>query len=279
MTRSIFLGAALMLSAAACDPVAAHEALAVTLDRFEEEIREHPENYLERSERAWLMLEHGMVGAPVGEDIDTLWSKPAWRQNAMRLRAWHLYLQDRHREAGVQARKNIEAGAIGPEQFRLLAGSALVRKDTASALKAYREGWELLRLEEDYISMVRLSQGGGDVPDALLQEGLRAYPKSPGVHAVIFQAYLKNKNPASLRKALALSDRGQSQLWPRSVDWKVWHARALLAAHKVDSAEAVLLRAMDFLENETRLRSDSDLAMHMRQEIFELLDEVKVKRK
>jgi hypothetical protein len=279
MMRSIYLMAALVLSVAASQPVSAHEALATTLERFEAEIREHPGDYLERAERAWLMLEHGMIGSPVAEDIDTLWSKPAWRQNAMRLRALHLYLRDKHREAGIQARKNIKAGAIGAEQYRLLAGIALARKDTAGAMKSYRDGWEKLRLEEDYISMVHLSQGGGDVPDALLEEGLRVYPKSPGVHAVIFQAYLKNRNPESLRKALALSDRGQSELWPRSVDWKVWHARALLAANKVDSAEAELLRAMDFLENETRLRSDSELAMRMRQEIFELLDSVKSRKK
>jgi hypothetical protein len=220
-----------------------------------------------------------MIGDPEAEDVDTLWSKPAFRKDAMRLRSNHLYLQERHIEAEAQIRKNIAAEAIGPEQYRILAGVALVRNDTAGAMRAYRDGWEKMRLEEDYISMIHLSQGRGAVPDALLEEGLRAYPNSPGVHAVIFQAYLKNRNSASRRKALAMSERGQSELWPRSVDWKIWHAQALLADGKPDRAEKSLLQAMDLIEGETRVRADSDLAIRMRQEIFEMLDSVQARKK
>lgn len=265
---------------AAAWPLCAHDALGTTLEKFEEEIREHPGDYLERSERAWLMLEHNMTGQPVGEDIDTLLTKPVWRENAMRLRAYHLYLLGSHQEAEIQARKNIATGvgAIGPEQYRLLAGIALARKDTAGAIRDYRDGWERMHLEEDYISMVRLSRRGGDVPDALLEEGLRAYPTSPGVHAVIFRAYLENQAPDAIRNALAISGRGQAQLWPRSVDWKIRHARALLAADRAGEAERVLLRAMGLLEGDTRLKPDADMAIQMRHEIFGLLDIVKTRK-
>jgi hypothetical protein len=259
-------------------PVNAHEAITTTFEKLDVAIREHPEDYAKRSERAWLMVEHSMRGAPLGEDIDTLLSKPAWREQGRRLRASHLLLQGRYREARVQARSNIKAGATGPEQYRLLAGADLALKDTAGALRAYREGWEKLRLEEDYIAMVGLSRGKRGVPDALLAEGLEAYPRSPGVYSVIFRAYLSNGHAASLRKALEVSNKGQTVLWPRSIDWKIWHAQALLAARKRDSAESVLLHAMDMLEGDTRLRPTSDIAMRLRQEIFELLDSARAHR-
>ncbi len=288
MIRTCFFVAALSLCGAFPRSILAHEALATTIDRLQAEMRQNPAADSLRSQRAWLMLDHGLTSAPVAEDIDTLWRRPAWRNDALRLRAWHLYLQDRFREASAQARRNLRAGIVGPEQYRLLAGAALARRDTAESAHAYLEGWEELHLEEDYLSMVRLAQGGSARPrsrsvlrrfDTLLDAGVRAYPNSPGVYAEVFQAYLKNRNPASLRKALDLSNLGQVRLWPGSVDWKIWHARALLAAGMSDSAQGILLRAMDILEGETRLRPDSDLAMRLRQEIFELLDSVHVKKK
>lgn len=275
MTRWSALPIALLLAL----PAFAHEALGIVLRKLEREIREHPGDYLERSERAWLMLEHGMTESPVAEDIDTLMAKPAWRETGVRLRAYHLYLQGRHDEAKVQANENLAAGIFGAEQFRLLAGIALAHGDTLGATQAYRNGWKRMGLEEDYISMVKLSRREGSVPAALLEEGLRVYPQSPGVHAVVFRAYLENGDPASVRKALSISDRGHAQLWPRSGDWKIRHAQALLALGKPDSAEVLLLRAMDWIEGETRLRPDADEAVRLRREIFDLLDTVRHARR
>jgi hypothetical protein len=289
--------AALVLSLAVASPAAGSaarsysddETLGSTLNKIAREIEEHPGDYLERSERAWLMLEHGMTGAPVAEDIDTLLTKPAWHGNASRLRAWHLYQLGRHDEAAEQARKNLAAGYLGPEQFDLLAGIALARNDTLGARSAHREGWERTRSEESFISQVQLSRKDGIVSEALLAAGLRAHPLSPGIHAAIFKAHMenaatrasvgaKNSRAASLREAIAISGAGQAVLWPHSVDWKLRHARAHIAAGRSDSAEAALMRAMELIENDDRLAAGTAEGVRLRHEIFTLLDSVPVRR-
>jgi hypothetical protein len=248
------------------------------LANFEKEIEANPEYYLERFERANYLLDMGLTRQPAGEDIDTLLTKPEWHESGLRLRALHLYLQGRHSEAAIVARANIKANNLGPEQFRLLAGIALAHKDTAAAIRAYHEGWERLRLEEDYFTVVDLSAGRKGVPDPLLQEGLAGHPKSPGVHALIFSAYMAKGDAAALARAREISENGQSLLWPRSIDWKIRHARALIASGMGDSAQPVLARAQALQERDARLKGNSEAAVKVRNEISGLLDSARAKR-
>jgi tetratricopeptide (TPR) repeat protein len=270
------------------------EPLGTVLNKIAHELEEHPGDYLERSERAFLMLEAGMTGAPLNEDIDTLLSKPAWRTNALRQLAWRLYLLGRYDEAEAQLRKNLDSGVVWPEQYRLLAAIYLMRHDTAAARAAYREGWNHLKMDEDFISLIPLSKQVGIVPDSLLRAGLRVHPKSSGAHAAVYQAYLDNAQQVRakagtvqkrrdagsvwLAKAIEVSEHAETREWPSSVDWKLRHARALIAAKRLQRAETVLLNAMELLESDARRLADSGTASQTRKEIFALLDSTRVRK-
>lgn len=252
----------------------AHDALESTLLRMGKEITEHPDDYLERFERALLMLEHNMHREPVGEDIGILLSIPEWEAQGRRLKANHLYVQKRYKEAeALISRNSAEGGAAyDPQQPRFLAGIALHRRDTLGALKAYRSGWERFELQEDYISMVDLYKAHGDLPDPVLEEGLRRYPKSPGVYVVVYKAYMEGAKPARLKRALVLAEQGQAALWPMSADWKIRYARALIADGRSQEAEEPLLRALDLLDGDRRLRPDHPEFARVRREIFAMLE-------
>jgi hypothetical protein len=99
----------------------------------------------------------------------------------------------------------------------------------------------------------------------------------------------KQSRAASLREALAISGNGQAVLWPRSVDWKLRHARAHLAVTASgiqgatgtggpDSAEAILLGAMELLEEDTRLNAGAGEAVRLRHQIFSMLDSARTRR-
>lgn len=261
------------------------EPLGTILNKIAHEIEEHPEDYLERCERVWLMLEAGMTGATLDSDIDTLLTKPAWRTTALRQRSWQFRLEGRYDEAVAHIHGNFEADVFGPEQYRLLADIALLRADTAAALRAHEEGWKRHGMEDDFMSLVRLSGRGGTVPDSLLAAGLRAHPASPGVSATVFEAHFRNAEnapskklrQASLQKALAVSEKGQGTLWPRSADWKIRHARAQIAARLSDRAQATLLGALALLEEGAKRGVGVTEDVRMRHEIFSLLDSVRVR--
>jgi hypothetical protein len=78
-------------------------------------------------------------------------------------------------------------------------------------------------------------------------------------------------DPASLGKGLEISSQAQSAWWPRSVDWKLRHARALLALGRPDAAKAVLLSALDLVDGDPRLQTNAGTAPLVRREIFSLL--------
>jgi tetratricopeptide (TPR) repeat protein len=226
-----------------------------------------------------------MTGAPLSEDIDTLLSKPAWRTNALRQLAWRLYLLGRYDEAEAQLRKNLDSGVVWPEQYRMLAAIHLTRGDSVAARAAYREGWSHLKIDEDFITLIPLFKKGGIVPDSFLRSGLRVHPNSSAAHAAVHQAYLDNAalthgkaGDAWLAKAIEVSENAQARQWPSSVDWKLRHARTLIAAKRLHSAEAVLLHAMELLEADSRRLADSGTASQTRKEIFALLDSTRIRK-
>jgi hypothetical protein len=192
------------------------------------------------------------------------------------LRAQYLNARRQYKKSETRARYDGDtATLLGPGWPRFQADRALARRDTAAALRAYASAWKHYGTEDDYISLLRLRAVRADARapsfDALMEEGLRDYPASPGVYAAVFAACLEKRNPARLKKALALSARGQGELWPGSVDWKIRHARALLANGRDKDAEPALLSALSLLENEASLKPDAPEAVRLRHEIFALL--------
>ena len=245
-------------------------AYPVLLERYGRDIRENPQDYLKRVDRAFLMLEQRDIGKPNSEDIDTLLSHPEWRNEGSRLKAMRLHLQGRFDEAKLLIQQNIRGDIHVQEQARLLADIELSRKDTSAAMDAYRVAWEHGRDETDYIDLLDMHCGRGEPPEELLQKGLGLYPRSPGAIQSIFEVYFAAGDSASLKKSGEISDRAENTLWPLSVDWKIRHARVLISLKRWREAEAVLMAALEVLDDDARLKGpDSEV---IRKQIFTLLE-------
>lgn len=242
----------------------------VLLERYDRDIRENPQNYLKRVERAALILGERDTGKTTLEDIDTLSAHAEWRNEANCLRAVRLHLQGRLDDAKNLIQKNLRAGAQVPQQARLLAKIELTKKDTAAALSAYRLAWDSLHDENDFIDLLILHRGRGEPPEELLKDGLRRYPNSPGAIQTIFEVYIAAAGPVNLEKGLELSMRAEKTLWPLSVDWKIRHAEVLLSLQRHKETETVLLAALDLLDGDARMQGKGGKVF--RSKIFALLD-------
>jgi tetratricopeptide (TPR) repeat protein len=242
----------------------------VLLDRYNADIRNNPQNYLKRSERAAFILNNGDTGGTTREDIDTLLSHAEWRGEGNCLKALRLKLQGHLNEAGVLIQKNLRDGIHVPEQSRLLAAIELSRKDTGAAIAAYRLAWDQSNDENDYINLLGLYRRHGDPPGELLKQGLQLYPLSPGAIQNIFEAHLAAGGKANLEICLKISARAQKNLWPLSLDWKMRHARVLLSLKRPREAEPVLMAALDLLDGDSRLKGGD--SQRFRKEIFTLLE-------
>jgi hypothetical protein len=250
----------------------AHPDIAVTIARYTRQIDEDPYAYRERAERAWTILDHGSAEQPAGEDIDTLIKNPIWRHAGLRLRAVHLYLQDSLGAAKAQILKNLGTTADGTEQARILARIELRQKDTAAAMQAYRTGWKNYQEEADFISMLALERDRNVVPRKLLEEGLKVHPVSPGAYLAAFETYWTAGGPANLKKCYELSRKAESELWPRSMDWKVRYARVLLKMGRRKEAGKVAVAALELLDNDTLYKSEKAEAAQHRKELFAMVE-------
>jgi len=245
----------------------------VLLERYDQDIRENPKNYLKRVERALLVLEQRDTGRTTAEDIDTLLSHSEWRNEGLRLNAIRLHHQKRFDEAMSLIQENIRNNIHVREQSRLLADIELFRRDTNGAIDAYHTAWAKDSDETDYIDLLDLQSGRGNPPEELLQQGLHRYPRSAGSIQSIFEVYSAAGDSGSLQKALQVSDRAINTLWPLSVDWKIRHARVLISLKRPREAKPVLLAALDLLDEDVRLKgSDSE---PVRKQIFTLLEVVR----
>jgi tetratricopeptide (TPR) repeat protein len=253
-------------SAAVLVPETINPAL---LEKYDRDIQENPQYYRRRWARAEILMKSGRADQPVGEDIDTLLAHPEWAAHGRRWKAFHLCVLGRLDEAEAQALKNIRADEYVQEQARLLAAMRAFRKDTVGAVAAYRLAWDLYGEEGVYIDLLLAYRGRSKPPEDILQKGLKLYPNSAGAQQDIFEAYMAAGGSANLRKGLGISGRAQETLWPRSVDWKLRHARVLLALGQPKKAEPILLQAMDLLDGDPRLQGEHG---EPRKEIFDLLE-------
>ncbi len=266
----------LTLLASATFRLQAHPDLSVALENFGEKIRINPQAYSERAERAWLILGHDDIGPFFPEDIDTLLAHAEWRSQGQRLNAIRLFQLGRLSEAETQVRKNLGTPADGPEQPRLLARIELSKRDTGKAIQIYRAAWDKRHEEADYLNLLELYQGKRVLPTSLLDQGIRLYTNSPGVAEAIYNAYRRMGGPSNLQKSLELSQRAQSEWWPASVDWKIRYARILLDLGRKESAAAILLKALDLLDRDPRLQTNTGSTPLIRKEIFTLLEVAKL---
>ena len=239
------------------------------MEKYNRDIQSNPQDYRRRWARAELLLKSGRADQPAGEDIDTLLAHPDWAAHGRRWKAFHLCVQGRLEEAEAQALKNVRANEYVQEQTRLIAAIRMFRKDTVGAVAAYRLAWDLYGEEGVYLDLLQAYRGRTKPPEDILQKGLKLYPNSAGAQQDIFEAYVGAGGHANLRKGLGISARAQDTLWPRSVDWKLRHARALIALKEWDKAEPVLLQALDLLDGDARLQGAHG---EPRREIFDLLE-------
>lgn len=258
------------------------------LDGFIAESSRHPEGYFERAERTWILLDPSAGSNPSGKDPKIVQLRAYYLHRLVleygkislghpradsgierRLEGVRDALMKRYRRAEAELMHNPDTSTVyGPGRFRFLAQVALIGGDTAAALADYRAGWDHFGLEDDFLSLLRLQAAP---PDALLEEGLGAYPASSAAQAAICQAYM-NGDSTRFAKALMIAERGQALLWPLSVDWKIRYARLLLARGRVGEAEAVLARGLDILDGDPRLGGNAPEAARLRREIFSLVE-------
>ncbi len=250
----------------------AHPDLSVTLEKIGNRIQVLPSAYMERANRAWLLLDHGRTGDPVHADIDTLLAHADWHNQGMRLSAYHHFLLGHMQQAKTQLQENMRDSATdGPEQSRLLAQISLAQGDTTAAIAAYQHGWNSHHEESDYLELLRCMRVSGRAQEGLLQAGLFRYPHSPGATEAIFDTYLAKKDKSNTKRALAIAEQAESW-WPRSVDWAFRRAQALTALHKRKEARRILIIALDLLDNEERIAINAKGTLETRQEIFSLIE-------
>jgi tetratricopeptide (TPR) repeat protein len=247
----------------------------VLLERFNGDIAKTPGEYSKRIERAALILDNGGSPDTLRADIDTLMSHSSWRGEGECLEARRLYQQGRLEEARKLIRKNLQGKQHVPQQARLLAAVELRSRDTLKAMEAYQIAWNQAREESDYIDLMGLHAGRKPLPVNLLEQGLRLYPLSAGVNRVVFDAYFSSGVSTGLERAREISARASDTLWPLGVDWKIRHARTLIALKKKDKAESVLLEALEIQDDDLRLQGKNGEAD--RQRIFSLLEAARAK--
>jgi hypothetical protein len=240
------------------------------LEKYDADVRKNPSNRKRRHGRAQILLSHEEYRETTGEDIDSLLAHPVWRTQGERLKAMHLYLQGHTDEAAVLMRQNIRNDVNIVEQARWLARIEVSRRDTGAALAVYRHAWEQHPREETYLEMLAKFHQYGRRPEKdLLEQGRRRFPTDPGVTEAVFDAYLTSGKKEDLRECLELSGRAEKTLWPRSIEWKIKHARTLLALKRRREAEQVLLEAVDLMDGDPRLEGEN--GVH-RNQVFQLLE-------
>jgi hypothetical protein len=244
----------------------------VLLKYFNRDIAKNPGDYGKRIERAALLLKEGGNGDTLQADIDALLSHPAWRGEGECLMARRLYQQGRLEEARKLIRKNIQGKHHVVEQARLLAAVELRARDTVKAMEAYQIAWNQAREESDFVEWLLL-HAERRPPRDLLNKGLQLYPASAAVNQAVFDAYFSAGDSAGLGQARAIAARASDTLWPLGVDWKIRHARVLIALKKGNEGESVLLDALDVLEGDLRLQGKNGEAY--RRQIFSLLEEAR----
>ncbi len=246
------------------------------IKKYDQEVRENPSSCKRRWQRSLVLLKHGQFNETTAEDIDTLLWHPLWRTQGERLKALYLYQQGHMPEAEELSRQNIRNNVNIVEQSRLLAGIALARRDTVASLAAYRFAWDQYPNENVYIELLNAYRGHGKPPEKLLQEGVKLFPQNAGVMQALFETYYAAGKSSDLQACLKISGRAGKVLWPRSVDWKIMHARALIGSHKSREAEAVLLAAVDLMDEDPRLEGENG---KLRREVFALLEKSRDKQK
>jgi tetratricopeptide (TPR) repeat protein len=262
-----------MLGGGGVVPSFADAPYEILLDRFTRDIAKNPGDYSKRIERAALLLDDGGSPDTLRADIDTLLAHSAWRAEGECLEARRLYQQGRFDEARKLIRKNIQGGHRVLQQARLLADVELRVRDTLKAMKAYQIAWNQNREESDYIEWVGLYSGRRPLPLELLEQGLRLYPRSPGVNRAVFEVYFSAGDSAGMERARGISARAADTLWPLGVDWKISHARTLIFLKKGDEARSALLEALEVLDGDDRLRGKNGETY--RRQIFQLLEKAR----
>ena len=251
-------------------PVAAHPDLSQTLNWLGEVIRARPGGaYAERTERGFLYLESGDT-VKVHEDIDALLASRDWRPEGLHVLAQKLYDQGRFTEARARI---LESQRLKPDpiKVRLLARIETARRDTTAAIATWLQLWEQAAFEDDFLSLLTLYQARRMAPDNVLQRGLALYEDRPGAVRNIFETYRVAGGKSRLQACLKISERAQGEWWPRSVDWKILHARTLIALKRAREAEPVLMAALDLIDEDAGRERNSGASV-TRKEIFALLD-------
>ena len=253
----------------------AHPDLSITLESLAGRIRENPSAYALRADRAWLMLDHGSPDGTVPEDIDSLSPHPDWSGHAARLSAYRLFVLGKNAEAKLQILENLRNKKTdGPEQLKLLAQIELASKDTSASINAWNRSWEKRHEEEDFLAMIALYRARKQAPFRLLEAGWRRFPHSPGMLEGVYSNYWTAGGRENLKRCLKISISAVS-LWPRSVDWKIRNAKALMGTGQGKKAEARLLEALELLDDSLRLDPNANTTAEVRKDIFTMLESIK----
>jgi tetratricopeptide (TPR) repeat protein len=267
-------GLGLALAGPLVIPVAADPNPSETIRHLEEVIRATPGGaYAERTERGFLYLESGDT-MRVQEDIDALLASRDWRAEGLHLLAQKYHDQGRLEEARARILESNRLKA-DPIKLRLLARVETARRDTAAAMDAWLQVWTHAGYEDDYLSLLTLYQARKMAPDKVLRRGLTLYPDRPGAVKNIFETYRLAGGETRLRACLKISRQAHETWWPRSVDWKIRHARTLVALRRPREAEPVLMAALDLLDGRAPSESGASEFKRLRREVFSLLDTVR----
>jgi tetratricopeptide (TPR) repeat protein len=249
--------------------VAAHPDLSQSINWLGEVIRANPGGaYPQRTERGFLYLESGDT-VTVQQDIDALLASGDWRAEGLHLLAQKYHDQGRFKEARARI---LESNRLKPDpiKLRLLARVETARRDTVAAMAAWLQVWTQAAFEDDYLSLLALYQARRIAPDKVLQKGLALYPDRPGAIKNIFETYRLAGGGPRLQACLKISELAQ-RTWPRSVDWKIRHAKTLIDLNRAREAEPVLMAALDLLDEDVGGERNSGASL-ARKEIFALLD-------
>jgi hypothetical protein len=279
-------GITAVLVAAAIGAGFSHPDPARSINRLSDSLKVHPDDEAKRIERAVLLLDMANVekAGEAEEDIQRLLNDPAQRAQGLHLQARQLFISGRLPEAKEKIIASLAQGGPAPERLRLLGRIELARKDSASSLKAFQQAWESGKDEGDFVSLVVLLEALGPVPLAFLKRGFKQYPGHPAAVAAIYDACATASEaappvdgggaPASpeLLFCLDVSRQAQDAWWPRSVDWKIKHARLLFALRRKDEGQPLLFGALNLLDARPDFLANAGPSMALLREILGLLE-------
>lgn len=279
-SKKILAALPLFLALAAA-PALSHPQLEVVLLGLTKRIDAQPDAWNLRARRAWLLVDHGNPDSAVA-DIKALMPRKDWKGEALFLEAWRLLLAGKAKEAKPRIQESLKLKPVA-ERYRILARVELSLGKPDRALEAAEKALKVGGGDEDMLMALEVHRSQGRIPKERWARVLDDYPGHPALMEALFSFCLEGGKKDGKAAAAAgttldrcedLTESATGEWWPESVDWRIRRVKVLLALGRGGEVKPLLAEALDKLDD-SRAGGDSEHALAMRKEIFDLMKAAK----